>query len=44
VPTTTTDLSKGQEGYCNRQAENTTDFNSFSTDNMAGKSVDMKTL
>jgi hypothetical protein len=30
----TTDLAKGQRGYFNLQAENSTDFNSISTDDM----------
>jgi hypothetical protein len=41
VPTkiTMTNLAKGQYGYFNLQAENTTDFNSISTDDMDCQSV-----
>jgi hypothetical protein len=44
VPTKTTHLANGQEGYLNLQAENTTDFNSISTDDMNRQSVIMTTL
>jgi hypothetical protein len=39
VPTKTTDLAKGQVGYFNLLAENTSDFNSISTDDMDLQSV-----
>jgi hypothetical protein len=37
--TKTTDFTKGQGEYCDIQAENTTDFNSISTDDMDLQSV-----
>jgi hypothetical protein len=40
VPTQTTDLSKGQGRYFNVLAENTTDFNSISTNDIDRQSVD----
>jgi hypothetical protein len=39
VPMKTTDLAKGQGEYFNLQAENTTNFNSFSTAGMDCQSV-----
>jgi hypothetical protein len=39
VPSKTTDLAKGQGGYFNLQAENTSDFNSISTVDMDLQSV-----
>jgi hypothetical protein len=35
----TTSLAKGQRGYFNLQAENTTDLNSISTDDMDRQSI-----
>jgi hypothetical protein len=40
VTTKTTNLAKGQGGYFNTQAENTTDFNSIFTDDMDRQSFD----
>jgi hypothetical protein len=39
VQTKTTDLGKGQGGHLNLQEENTTNFNSISTDNKYCQSV-----
>jgi hypothetical protein len=39
VPTKTTDLAKGQKEYFNIQAENTTDVNSISANDMKRQSV-----
>jgi hypothetical protein len=36
VPMKTTDFAKGQGGYFNLQAKNTTDFNSISIDDNYG--------